>query len=142
MFADNEVFPENRVRGIQDIFRRSRVTAIHDGIRAGEQGRSTLMDSTQCSVSKRVQTNGIWSSSGRPDDARNNSFYGNIVCGRYRPLHVERRSSRPRRALGTDPTRTDSMEHSTQRNGRSTQTRKMLLVHARLHVRGRGMVIR
>jgi hypothetical protein len=46
MFADNEVLPENRVWGIQDIFRRSRVTAIHDGFRAGEQGRSTLMDST------------------------------------------------------------------------------------------------
>jgi len=46
MFADNEVLPKNRVWGIQDIFQRSRVTTIHDGIRAGKQGRSTLMDST------------------------------------------------------------------------------------------------
>jgi hypothetical protein len=46
-----------------------------------------------------------------------------------------------RGAMATDTTGTNPMEHSPQRNGRSPQTRKMLLVHARLYVRRRGMVL-
>ena len=46
MSTDNEILPEDRFWGIQNIFRRGRDTAIHDGIRAGEQGCTTFMDSS------------------------------------------------------------------------------------------------
>ena len=46
--TDNEILPEDRFWfwGVQDIFWRGRDPIIYDGIRAGEQGSSTLMDST------------------------------------------------------------------------------------------------
>ncbi len=46
MSTDNEILPEDRFWGIQDILGGGRDPAIHDGIIAGEQGGSTLMDST------------------------------------------------------------------------------------------------
>ncbi len=46
MSTDNEIHPEDRFWGYQDIFWRGRDLVIYDGIRAGEQGSSTLMDST------------------------------------------------------------------------------------------------
>ena len=46
MSTDNEILPEDRFWGVQDIFRRGRDPVIYDGIRAGEQGSSNLMDST------------------------------------------------------------------------------------------------
>ena len=44
--TDNEILLENRFWGVQDIFQRGRDPVIYDGIGAGEQGSSTLMDST------------------------------------------------------------------------------------------------
>jgi len=46
MSTDNEILPEDRFWGVQDIFRRGRDPVIYDGVKAGEQGGSTLMDST------------------------------------------------------------------------------------------------
>ncbi len=46
MPTDDEILPEDRFWGVQDIFWRGRDSVIYDGIRAGEQGGSTLMDST------------------------------------------------------------------------------------------------
>jgi hypothetical protein len=88
----------------------------------GKQGCIPFMDPTKRSISKCVQTTRTRSSRGRSDYTRSDSLYGNTVRGRYQPLHVERRSSRPRQAMAIDTTGTNSMEHSTQRNGRSPQT--------------------
>jgi hypothetical protein len=46
MSTDNEILSEDRFWGVQGIFWRGRDLVIYDGIRAGEQGSSTLMDST------------------------------------------------------------------------------------------------
>ena len=46
MSTNNEILSEDRFWGVQDIFLRGRDLVIYDGIRAGEQGSSTLMDPT------------------------------------------------------------------------------------------------
>jgi hypothetical protein len=46
MPTDNEILSEDRFWGVQDIFWRGRDLVLYDGIGAGEQGSSTLMDPT------------------------------------------------------------------------------------------------
>jgi hypothetical protein len=46
MPTDNEILSEDRFWGVQHIFRRGRDPIVYDGIRAGEQGGTTLMDPT------------------------------------------------------------------------------------------------
>jgi hypothetical protein len=57
------------------------------GLGQGNRAVPTFMDSTQRSISKRVQTTRTRSSHGRSDYTRIDPFYGNIVCGQCRPLH-------------------------------------------------------
>ncbi len=46
MSTDNENLSEDRFWGVQVILWRGRGPVIYDGLVAGEQGGSTLMDST------------------------------------------------------------------------------------------------
>jgi hypothetical protein len=46
MSTDNEILSEDRFWRVQDILWRGRDLVIYDGLGAGEQGGSTLMDST------------------------------------------------------------------------------------------------
>jgi hypothetical protein len=54
MPTDDEILSADRFWRVQDILRRRRDPAIYDGLGAGEQGSSTLMDPTQRSISEHL----------------------------------------------------------------------------------------